>query len=223
MRWWRLGSGGLEELNRTVAMIGLIALGSIGLWLAASVWVAWRVARLTKRAWLRALIFVSIAPLLVAAPLADEIIGKYQFERHCERAKDVKIFGQVLVGKELYTSNGRWRVGSDPNMPLEEFNRLNKLIESLIRWDRGPLSPRLMTGVIPIHEYETRLFEARTGRLLAEYRRYSNGGGWLKRQFGVGSAAGGFLLPQSCAPEIVQQNRLTQHLLSFGETTKENK
>lgn len=204
-------------------MIGLIAFGSIGLWLAASVWVAWRVARLIKRPWLKALTFATMAPLLVVAPLSDEIIGKYQFKRYCEDAQDVTIYGQIPVGEELYTSDGKWRIGSVPNMPHDEFNRLNKLIGLLIRWDRGPITPRRVTGVIPIHEYETRLFDARTGQLLAKYRRYSNGGGWLKRQFGVGAATGGFLLPQSCSPVIVQQNRLTQHLLVLSVAGRETR
>ena len=215
MRWWRLGSGGLEELNRTVAMIGLIALGSIGLWLAASVWVAWRVARLTKRAWLRALIFVSIAPLLVAAPLADEIIGKYQFTRYCENAKEVKFYDQIPVGEELYTSDGRWRLSAVQDIPQEERNRLNQLVSSIIRWDQGPQVPPEVSAAIPIQEYVKTLYDARDGRLLAEWRQFTNYGGWLKRNFGVGGATGGFLLPQRCAPTVVRQNQVSQQILVF--------
>ncbi len=204
-------------------MIGLIAFGSIGLWLAASAWIAWRVARLTKQVWLRALIFVLIAPFLAVAPLADEIIGKYQFAKYCESAREVKIYGHIPVGEELYTPDGRWRIDSDPNMPLVEFNRLNKIIESTIRWDRGPLVPIPMPAIIPIDEYRTRLFDARRGTLLAEYRRYSNGGGWLKRRFGIGAATGGYLLPQSCAPEVVQKNLLSRQLLVFSFPIKETR
>lgn len=203
-------------------MIGLIAFSTIGLWLAASAWVAWRVARLTKRIWFRALIFALIAPLLVAAPLADEIIGKHQFANYCESAKKVRIYGQIPVGEELYTSDGRWRIGSDPNMPQKERNRLNKLVESLIRWDLGPRVPRAVPGAIPIHEYVTRLYDAGDGRLLAEWRQFTNYGGWLKQNFGVGSAAGGFLLPQRCAPQVVRENQITQRILIFEHIKEGN-
>lgn len=204
-------------------MIGLIAFGSIGLWLAASVWIAWRVARLPKRAWLRTLVFIAITPLFVVAPLADEIVGKYQFERYCENAKDVAIYGHIPVGEELYTSDGRWRITAVSNMPQEERNRLNELVESIIRWDLGPTVPREVLATIPIHEYVTKLYDARDGHLLAEWRQFTNYGGWLKQNFGVGGATGGFLLPQRCAPQVVRENQITQRILVFDRTKEGNR
>ncbi len=204
-------------------MIGLIAFGSMALWLALSLWIAWRMARSLRRSSLKALVLVVVAPLLVAAPLADEIVGKYQFESYCEGAKEAKVYGTIPVGEDLYTPEGKWRLDDSSRMPLEDFNRLNNLIESLIRWDRGPSLPREMHALIPIHEYKTKLIEAKTDRLLAEYQRYSNGGGWLKRNFGVGAATGGFLLPQVCVPEVVRRNRLIQVLLPFERAKKEGK
>lgn len=199
-------------------MIGLIAFGSIALWLAVSGWIAWRVSKLVKPRWVKVLLFLTLTPLLVFAPLADEIIGKYQFERYCKNAKEVKIYATIPVGEELYTPEGKWRLEGASTASHEEFvrlNKLNELVQSLVRWDHGPLFPKELSTAIPIQEYETRLFDAKTGRILAEFRSYSNRGGWLKQNFGVGSASGGFLLPQGCAPELVRQSRLTQKLLPF--------
>ncbi|TAK86931.1 MAG: hypothetical protein EPO20_05585 [Betaproteobacteria bacterium] len=153
--------------------------------------------------------------LIVVAPLGDEIIGKYQFERYCENAREVKIYATIPVGEDLYTPDGTWRLSVRP-VPREELVRLNKFAESMIRWDRGPLTPPQVPGAILIHEHQEKLYDARTGRLLAEYKIYSNSGGWLKRTFGTGAAIGGFMIRQQCFPSIVQENRLMESLLPYS-------
>lgn len=189
-------------------------LGAIALWLSISVWVAWRLAKLVERSELRWLCFFIAAPLLIAAPLADEIIGKYQFERYCENAKELKIFGTIPVGEELYTPDGKWRL-SLGQIPPEEFKRLRSVVESLIKWDLGPRIPKEVPGAIPINEYHDRVYDKRTGRILAEFRSYSNRGGWLRRSSGLGGGTGGFFIRQSCAPEPVRTGSITQQLLRY--------
>ena len=203
-------------------MIGIVVLTAIALWLAISIWIAWRIAKVIKRPHLRRLCFFIAAPLLIAAPLADEIVGKYQFERYCENAKEVRIFGTIPVGEELYTPDGKWRL-SLPQIPVEELKRLRSTADSLLRWDFGSERPREVPAAIPIEEYDRKIYDARTGRLLAQFHRYSNGGGWIWRNSGLGGGSGGFLLPQSCAPALVLNNSLDRRLLPFRATKGDEK
>ena len=78
------------------------------LWLVAS----WFVARLitgmlihwtkwAKNELLRGADSAALLPVVFMAPLADEIVGKVQFDRLCEVAKEVKIYGTVPVGRNF--------------------------------------------------------------------------------------------------------------------------
>lgn len=66
-------------------MIGLIEFTTVGLWLALSLWVAWWAAKRFKPIWLNAAAGLAIGPLVFVAPVADELIGRYRFERYCIR------------------------------------------------------------------------------------------------------------------------------------------
>jgi hypothetical protein len=172
------------------------------LWIPASLWIAWRVARFAKRSWVRALLFLVVAPLLIPLPLAEEIIGRFQFERYCESANEVKIYGTIPVGEELYTRDGKWRVGKT----REETNRLNEIYESLVRWDfeRSTRVP----GAIPIYETTRKIYERKTGRLLAEFKGYGTRGGWLAGETPV-------LVRPQCRPQLVEAQGLNQKILPF--------
>ena len=196
-------------------MTGLVPLAALAVWLVVSIWLA-RLATVRIRSKVvRASLFVTLAVLFVVAPLVDEVVGKYQFERYCENAREVKIYGAIPVGQELYTTDGKWRLRVRPT-PREDLVHLNKIAESMILWDRGPLTPTKVPGAIPIHERQEKLYDARTGRLLAEYKIYSNNGGWLKRTVGTGAAIGGFIVPQQCFPSVVHENRLIETLLPYS-------
>lgn len=150
-------------------------------WVVFSIWLAARITRVVRLGVLKALTFLVLAPGLSALPLADEIIGKFQFDRLCEEAKDVKIFATKPVGEELYFPDGRWRLTSVPRLPFEEFNRMQAIYESMIRYERTDL--QVSGDTIPIHGFETRIFDRETEQLLASYRIYGTRGGWLSRGF----------------------------------------
>jgi hypothetical protein len=159
-------------------ILGLLVLLA---WIAFSIWLAARVTRVVRQGASKVLIFLVLAPILSALPLADEIIGKFQFDRLCEEAKDVKIFATKPVGEELYYPDGRWRLSSSPPLPLNESNYRQSIYESLVRYERSELD--IIGIAMPISGRETRIFDRKTGQLLASYRIHSTRGGWISRSF----------------------------------------
>lgn len=66
-------------------MIGLLFLVGIGLWLTVAIVLSKKIPHwlgVTKHS---AVISVLLFPVLLVAPIADEIIGRWQFNRLCER------------------------------------------------------------------------------------------------------------------------------------------
>lgn len=164
-------------------------------WVVFSIWIAARVTRVVRRGALKALVFLVIAPVLSMLPLADEIIGKFQFDRLCEEAKDVKIVATIPVGEELYFPDGRWRLSSSPPLPLNESNHRQSIYESLVRHERIELE--IIGIAMPISGRETRIFDRKTGQLLASYRIYSARGGWISRSFEKPTVVKDQCLPES--------------------------
>jgi hypothetical protein len=188
------------------------------IWIAVSGGLAWLIARLlTRRSskpWLRPLLAILLLPPIFMAPLADEIIGKFQFDRLCEEAKEVKIYATHPVGEELYTPEGKWRVGNT----LEERNRLSAIFESLLRWDSGPSTPEVIPGAIPIRRYQTKIYDRTDGRLLAEFVGYGTSGGWLGRSLG-----GPVLTSSACSPQLVEKGDLKDQIIPFKKSSGETK
>jgi len=114
-------------------------------------------------------------------PWADEIVGKLQFDRLCSDAIDVNIYGTIPIGEALYLPDGRWRLSSIPPLPLDEFNRRQAILESLIKYE----NTELQTSSIGIHigGRETRILSKKDDRLLASYRIYGTRGGWISQNF----------------------------------------
>lgn len=191
-------------------MIGLIAFTSVGLWLVLSLWVAWRAAKLVKPIWLKALVGVAIAPALFVAPVADELIGRRQFEHYCKEAEEMKIYGTIPVGEELYTSDGKWKL-SDMSLSLDEQKRLADFKKSLIRWSLVNSVGVEVPAAISIRYRDTKAYEVKTGRLLAEFRIYSSRGGWLSRT--VSERA--MFMPAQCLPRLLREGKEEQEILPF--------
>jgi hypothetical protein len=66
-------------------MIGILLLIAIAIWLVAAVLLSKRIPRwvgITKHTTVASLL---LFPLLLTAPIADELIGRWQFNRLCER------------------------------------------------------------------------------------------------------------------------------------------
>jgi len=178
-------------------LIGVVGL----LWIIASIWVASRIARRVKPSWLKPIGFLAIACLLISLPAADEIIGGLQLKKYCKNVDEIKIYGTIPVGEELYTANGTWRTGNT----LDEHNRLSAIYESLVRWDFGP--PRQVPAIIPIYESTTKIYDKKSGRLLAEFTKYRTRGGWLHGENPL-------LVTPECSPAKLGQ--INQLVLPFA-------
>lgn len=181
------------------------------LWVAVVVWLSLRLTKKHKNPFVRAAVVVAAVPLSFVLALADEIIGKYQFDKLCEEAKEVKIHATHPVGLEFYTSEGKWREAAT----REEEKQLRNIYESLVRWDLGT-SPEVIEGAIPILKFTRRIYDRTDGRLLAEWHSYGTSGGWLSRRF-----EGASLVGPSCAPDVGQ--KLDIRILPFDNNKREKK
>lgn len=181
------------------------------LWGAVATLIAWGFAllltrRTTTRWWTKGLALL-LLPVVFMAPLADEIVGKVQFDRLCEVAKEVTIHATHPVGEELYTSDGKLKTGTT----LEERNRLSAIYESLVRWDHGGPYPEVIPATIPIRKYHHKIYDNTDGRLLAEFDQYGTSGGWLSRNFQAP-----FLVKPQCEPPLFAKDLLKFHILPFS-------
>lgn len=196
------------------------------LYVVASCAIAWFLAKaLTRRAqeeWPRWVVAGVLAPVVFYLPLADEIVGNYQFERLCEAAKEVKYYGTIPVGEDLYTPDGKWRwdltgEGLDPHVKedvllrREKDLRLEKVIESYLRQERHR-PPDIHAG-ITISGSEAKVYDTKTGRLLAEWRSYGTSGGWMSRNLEVP-----IIVRPQCLPERFRQ--VEQTLLRFSKSSE---
>jgi len=162
-------------------MFEILALLVLLAWIVCSIWFAARIARVARYGALKALIFIVLASVFAVLPLVDEIIGKIQFDRLCKEAEEVKIYGTIPVGTDLYYSDGRWRLGGNIALPFEEFKQVRATYDSLVVWESAQVARE--SEAIPIAESETRIVNRKTIMLLASFRSYSTRGGWLSRNF----------------------------------------
>jgi hypothetical protein len=204
-------------------LIGILIWGVV----AASI--AWLLARLlTRRAktrwWARGRALI-LMPVIFIAPMADEIVGNHQFNRLCEEAKEVKIYGTHPVGEELYMPDGQWRrsyvlhMENSGHMGHEEAgvesNRLQNLYESLVRHGETSKIPEVVSAAVPIRKYHERLYDNTDGRLLAEWTQYGRSGGWIVRKGFLGETS------HQCIPLEISQDAIKFRILPFS--SKENK
>jgi hypothetical protein len=187
------------------------------LYVVLCVGVAWGLAvAITYRAresWPRWVVAAVLAPTVFFLPLADEIVGHFQFERLCEEAKEVKIYGTIPVGEDLYTPDGKWRLG----MPGEDGRRLQRVIDTYLRQERS--AAREVPGAIPIRRYEAKVFEAKSGRLLAEWQWYGTSGGWFGRNVVAGELP--LIVRPQCMPRKFRQ--IEPAVLRFSKSSEASK
>lgn len=185
----------------------VVACGTLA-WLLAIV-----LTRRAREKWPRWVVAGVLAPIVFLLPLADEIVGNYQFERLCEEAKEAKIYGTIPVGEELYTPEGKWRLG----FPGEDDRRLQKVLDSFLRQERGPAQE--VHAAIPIRRYNAKIYDAKSGQLLAEWRWYGTSGGWLSQN--LATSGNKILARQQCMPESFRQ--VEQSLLRFSKSSEVTK
>ena len=195
------------------------------IWIAVSGGLAWLIARLltsqSSRPWLRPLLAMLLLPLIFMAPLADEIIGKFQFDRLCDEAKEAKIYATHPVGEELYMPDGSWRRDHIETLrrngqvegTREEIDRLQRVYESLIRYSAEPTIPEEVPAAITIRRHHYKIYDKTDGRLLAEFDQYGTSGGWLSRNFETP-----FLVRPQCEPTLFAKGLIKFHILPFSQT-----
>lgn len=144
--------------------------------------------------WVGVPILLLLVPVIVLAPVADEIIGKVQFDRLCDEASEVKVFSTLPAGQELYFPDGRWRLGGSPPPNAAEHRRIESLL-AVLRYEST--GEQIAGTIIPIKKSEHRVYDRRTGQLLASYLSYHTRGGWLNRW---GSENPAIVRPQ-CFPD----------------------
>lgn len=168
------------------------------LWVFLSGLLAYGIGRLLtsklKSRWWRWMLAAVLLPLIFMAPLADEIVGKYQFDQLCESAdKEARIYGTIPVGEELYTPGGEWRLGITDSWG--DRMALNEIIKSLLRWESKTTQLHM---AILIQQYDEQIFARNTGRLLAQWRTYGTAGGRLSHSFETP-----FLVRSTCTPRLI--------------------
>jgi len=163
-------------------MYGLLVLAIVIVWGSASIVIArWIGGRIPKKG-PRIVITLLLIPLFFVLPLADEIVGRFQFEKLCKEAEEIKIFGTMPVGEGLYTANGQWRRShTAPLLSLEDSNKLSQLTKNLLRYEHTEIYS--ISAVMPISGSESKVFSRDSGQLLVIYRIYGTPGGWLSRNF----------------------------------------
>jgi hypothetical protein len=148
--------------------------------------------------------------LCFLAPVADELIGKFQYDRYCKESEGMEIYGTIPVGEGLYTEDGKWKL-SNGSLPISESNRLQVILDSIVRWEVGKNEEA--PAVIPIFYHETKVYEVMTGRLLSVHRIYGTHGGWLSRSF---FERGGLFVRPQCLPPLVRESKVNQTILPFN-------
>lgn len=146
-------------------MAGLILLAAVALFIVLLVWLSGIVTKrlpisVGGKALLRVVIVSGAFPLMVA----DEIIGRYQFEALC-RANGIEGVNIALAqGKSV------------------------KVHYDYSNWKDVPRT------IIPIEEVATFIKGADDNKVLAQYTNYRADGGWLMRYSGLGMGARGPML-----------------------------
>jgi hypothetical protein len=160
-------------------MAGLVLLLVIVLWAVVSLWLCYLATRSIPNLVGKVMVYLVAVPTVFFAPVCDEYLGQRQFEHVCEGAEDVRILGRIPVGTEFYTSEGAWRLGKNPRPDWDGYTRLVVQADSLVRWDHGETVPG--TGLIPIGQRHSKIYNKANGQLIAEWTAYSFPGGFLRR------------------------------------------
>jgi hypothetical protein len=121
---------------------------------------------------------LAVVAVLCTLALADEIVGKFQFDRLCQKAAAITYAGAIPVGYELYSREGRWLL-TLPKVNPEVRRRASAAYSSLVRWDLTQTSRT--SEWIPIAQTDTRIHDRRNGVLLASFSAYGTRGGWVSR------------------------------------------
>jgi hypothetical protein len=190
--------------------IGLI------IWCVIAIALAGALSRLIKSGWTRRITFLVLVPVVFLLPLIDELLGKFQYDKLCKDAEQVKISGTIPVREPFYTSEGRWRRSkTGPLLANDDTIQIEQAYEALVRYDN--IGPTRVSITIPIDMYEVRIVNRRSSDALASFRIYATRGGWLSRQFETPT-----IVRAQCLPSAFGE-KLDQEILPFDQRLGDKK
>ena len=85
-------------------MAGLLSIALLVGWLAVAVWIAKQITATVKNSLLRTVLAIPLIAILVMLPVADEIIGGFQFRALCRENAVLKIDAEKIKGKTIWMS-----------------------------------------------------------------------------------------------------------------------
>lgn len=162
-------------------MGGLLLLFAVVVWLLVCVLLAKGASGMFNSMAAKMLVACGVFVGFFVAPAVDDILGTRQYKQYCAAADDeVKILGTMSVNAStgLHSATGEWLLSTLGPSQHGERDRLGRLANSLVRWDHGTSTPT--TSLFPIDERTTKIYEAASGRLLAEWKSYYYKGGFLR-------------------------------------------
>ncbi|MES2354836.1 MAG: hypothetical protein V4568_10650 [Pseudomonadota bacterium] len=192
-------------------MIGLVVFTVLGIYIVICLMITKFIAKRISNPKIQLGVRALLPLILLLPPFADELIGKVQYDKLCREAEDVKIYGTIPVGEELYFPDGKWRRSSSgPLLSLDESNRIESIYKSLIEYQDA--KARIISAAIPIRAREVSIVSRQDGRLLASMQWYATSGGWLSRHF-----ENPLFVDAQCHSSLFGE-KLSQKILPFNKT-----
>ena len=153
-------------------MAGLLSFALLVGWLAVAVGIAKRMTATVKNFPLRTALMTSLVAVLLALPVADEIIGGFQFRALCKENAVLKIDAKKIKDKTI-------RVVPEPTEGSSDAEGV----------------------AIRIYYYRLSYRDTETGEELASYSTYTARSGWLVRLFSTSSGFPPLTIhPSTCSP-----------------------
>ena len=186
-------------------------------------WLIWRVRRSIQKPWLKNSLTSLIIVIVIAYPAADDLIGKYQFDKLCEKEAVVKIYRKVegVEGFQYDGSSAEWVkrngykfVEGKPfgRCPTRYFlDRDGTVKEEEITTPQSKYQYRLLQTELPIYTIKQQrvIEDIESGEMLAARTSLYYRGGWLQRTVSpIGGGTG-----YGCPKDTVSSTDFVQSVL----------
>lgn len=124
---------------------------------------------------------IAVFAAVLVAPVADDLLGSWQYERYCKAGDKVDYRATISVTPEvgLFTADGAWKIAGLAPSDHGERRRLGEIAERFVRMEIGAIAPT--DSVFAVRERKERLFDKSSGQLVAEWKSYHYAGGFLRR------------------------------------------
>lgn len=161
-------------------MSGILLIGAVSLWIWAAVAIGQMLTSRLKDSWIKSLVTFLVTSVLIPLPVADEIIGGFQFRELCQQGYPAvydsdKATGKTVTLKQVSISNLKTYM----DIPRKDVEHT----------------------VIPIREDSWEYIEVESGELLLSWKEYHAKGGWLSRFIGFPQGSPPYTFNAVCSPE----------------------